>query len=89
MATQDTVTQLVSAIRAVAREVPGAREVVAKYCTAHDYTTPGKPKIAWNDEAARAALVDALVTDAFKVLGQLPEQPLGEQAANAVVPVLV
>ncbi|MFD7170134.1 IS1182 family transposase [Streptomyces violascens] len=84
VATQDTVTQLVSAIRAVAREVPGAREVVAGYCTAHDYSAPGKPKIAWNDEAARAALVDALVTDALNVLGQLPEQNLGEKAANAV-----
>jgi len=29
-------------------------------------------------------LVDALVTDAIRVLGHLPEQPLGEAAANAV-----
>ncbi|WP_206507956.1 IS1182 family transposase [Streptomyces chrestomyceticus] len=84
VATQDTVTQLIAAIRAVAREVPGAREAIAEYCTAHDYAVPGKPKIAWNDEAARAALVDALVTDAHRVLGRLPEQNLGEKAANAV-----
>ncbi|MDX3020010.1 IS1182 family transposase [Streptomyces acidiscabies] len=84
VATQDTVTQLIAAVRAVAREVPGAREIVAEYCTAHDYTVAGKPKIAWNDEAAREALVDALVTDALNVLGHLPEQNLGEKAANAV-----
>ena len=53
-------------------------------CTAHDYADPGKPKIAWDDEAARAALVDALVTDALNLLGHLPEQQLSEQAANAV-----
>jgi hypothetical protein len=83
-ATQDTVTQLVAAIRAALREVPGADQVVAAYCTAHDYTDPGNPKIAWNDEAARAALVDALVTDALNVLGHLPDQQLGEAGANAV-----
>jgi hypothetical protein len=84
VATQDTVTQLVASIRAVIREVPGADAVAAHWCTAHDYTNPGKPKIAWNDEQARADLVDALVTDALNLLGRLPEQELGEQAANAV-----
>ena len=43
VATQDTVTQLVSAIRKVAREVPGAAEQVAAVCTGHDYSRPGKP----------------------------------------------
>ncbi|MDH6708189.1 hypothetical protein P3T27_004928 [Kitasatospora sp. MAA19] len=54
------------------------------WCTAHDYTDPGKPKIAWNDERARADLVDVLVRDALNLLGRLPEQELGEAAANAV-----
>ncbi len=84
VATQDTATQLIAAIRAVAREVPGAREAIAEYCTVHDYAVPGKLKMAWNDEAARVALVDALVSDAHRVLGQLPQQNLGEKAANAV-----
>ncbi|MEV0282341.1 IS1182 family transposase [Streptomyces sp. NPDC050610] len=84
VATQDTVTQLVAAIRAVAREVPGAHAVIAAHCTAHDYTAPGKPKIVWNDEAARAGLVDALVTDALLLLGHLPEQELGAKAASAL-----
>lgn len=84
VATQDTVTQLIAAIRRVIREVPGAAEVAAVQCTAHDYADPGKPKIAWSDEEARAGLVDALVGDALRLLGHLPEQELGEKAANAV-----
>ncbi|MFF7365469.1 transposase, partial [Streptomyces sp. NPDC008125] len=84
VATQDTVTQLVAAVRAVIREVPGAGTVAAIHCTAHDYTDPGKPKIAWNDGQARADLVDALVGDALRLLGHLPDQQLGEKAANAV-----
>lgn len=84
VATQDTVTQLIAAVRAVIREVPGAAGVAAVQCTAHDYTDPGKPRIAWHDAQARAALVDALVGDALRLLGHLPEQDLGEKAANAV-----
>jgi IS5 family transposase len=84
VATQDTVTQLIAAIRRVIREVPGASGVAAVQCTAHDYRDPGKPKIAWDDEAARAALVDALVTDALNLLAHLPGQRLSGQAADAV-----
>lgn len=84
VATQDTVTQLIAAVRAVIREVPGADRAAAVQCTAHDYSDPGKPRIAWNDEQARADLVDALVGDALRLLGHLPDQQLGEKAANAV-----
>jgi hypothetical protein len=84
VATQDTVTQLIAAIRRVAREVPGAVEVIAAHCTAHDYDDPGKPVIAWNDPQARARLVDGLVSDAHRLLGHLPEQDLGPREAEAV-----
>jgi hypothetical protein len=84
VATQDTVTQLIAAVRRVIREVPGAAEVAGRCCTAHDYGDPGKPKIAWDDEEARAALVDALVTDALALLAHLPSQLRSDQAANAV-----
>ncbi|MGW2602612.1 IS1182 family transposase [Streptomyces klenkii] len=84
VATQDTVTQLIAAIRRVIREVPGAGAVADEYCWAHDYADPGKPRIAWNDEEARAQLVDALVADALNLLGRLPEQNLGPRAADAV-----
>jgi hypothetical protein len=92
VATQDTVTQLIAAIRRVRREVPGAAEVVARVTSAHDYDDPGKPAIAWNDEQARAALVDALVRDALAVLTATREQlgdpepasKAGQKAADAI-----
>ncbi len=71
VARQDTITQLVAAIRRVARDVPGAAEVVAARCTGHEYASPGKPRIAWDDEAAREALVSALVNDALDLLDGL------------------
>lgn len=84
VATQDTVTQLIAAIRRVRRMVPGAGEVVAEWCTAHDYDDPGKPAIAWDDAEARARLVDALVGDALRLLGHLPECEHGPEAAEAL-----
>jgi hypothetical protein len=58
--------------------------VVAEQCTAHDYDDPGEPVIAWDDEAARAVLVDALVGDAHRLLGHLPAAELGTKAVDAV-----
>jgi hypothetical protein len=84
VATQDTITQLIAAIRRVAREVPGATAVIAAHCTAHDYSDPGKPRIAWDDADAREQLVDVLVGDAHRLLGHLPEDELGSKAAEAV-----
>jgi transposase-like protein DUF772/DDE family transposase len=84
VATQDTITQLIAAIRRCARVVPGAAEQVAAVCTGHDYTQPGKPRIAWDDPAARDALVSALVNDAKALVAALAGRQLGEQAASAV-----
>lgn len=63
--TQDTVTQLCSMIRRVRKAVPAAAAVGV---VAHDYEAGGKPACAWDDPAARAELVTALVTDALAVL---------------------
>src|SRR5438270_2711828 len=84
VATQDTVTQLMAAVRRVRREVPGAADNVPAQCRAHDYDDPGKPAIAWDDAEARAGLVDALVGDAHRLLGHLPDQQLGAREAEAV-----
>jgi hypothetical protein len=84
VATQDTVTQLVAAIRRVAREVPGAAEQIALVCTGHDYSRPGKPAIAWDDPAAKDALVSALVNDANAVVTALQDRDLAERAASAL-----
>jgi Transposase domain (DUF772)/Transposase DDE domain len=84
VATQDTVTQLIAAIRRVRREVAGAAAVVAARCRAHDYDDPGKPAIAWDDKAAREALVSALVNDAITVLEALSDNELDDKATEAV-----
>jgi hypothetical protein len=54
VATQDTVTQLIAAVRRVARSVPGATEVIAQRCTGHDTAGPGEPVIAWDDRLSEA-----------------------------------
>jgi len=84
VATQDTVTQLIAAIRRVCREVPGAAAVVAANCHAHDYGDPGKPAIAWDDKAARDALVSALVTDAGIITAALGEGGMDDASAQAL-----
>ena len=84
VATQDTVTQLIAAIRRVRREVPGAAEVIAGQCRGHDYDEVGKPDIAWDDQAARDALVSALVDDANTVIAALAEAELDDKASQAL-----
>jgi len=87
VATQDTVTQLVSAIRRVRRVVPGAGAVEVG---AHDYDASGKPVCAWDDPEARAALVSGLVNDALAVMAALEGRALtGEQADAAGLLALV
>jgi IS5 family transposase len=87
VARQDTVTQLIAAIRRVGRDVPGAAELIVQLCTGHDYTDPGKPRIAWDDPAARDQLVSALVNDALALLDALEVdaiQEAGGKPADAV-----
>ncbi|MGA2827135.1 MAG: IS1182 family transposase [Streptosporangiaceae bacterium] len=84
VSTQDTVTQLVSAIRRAAREVPGAAGQIAAVCTGHDYSRPGKPKIDWDDPSAKEALVSALVNDANALVAALDADGLDERAASAL-----
>lgn len=86
VATQDTVTLLVAAMRKVARMVPGAAETIAEVAR-RDYSKPGKPDIDWDDEQAKRSLVSDLVDDALAVLGQLcgplaPERD--DKAADAL-----
>jgi transposase len=84
VATQDTVTQLIAAVRRVRRQVPGAAEVIAQRCHAHDWADAGKPAIAWDDNAARDALVSALVNDANTVVQVLRDAELDGSAAQAL-----
>jgi hypothetical protein len=58
--------------------------VIAEHCSGHDYRDPGKPAIAWDDPDARARLVDALVGDAHRLLGHLPDAELDARPAEAM-----
>ncbi|WP_341875644.1 IS1182 family transposase [Dietzia kunjamensis] len=93
VARQDTITQLIAQIRRVGREVPGTKELIATECarlaalTGQDYTAAGKPRIAWDDQAARDELVCALVGDAVALLAALDVQAItaaGGKPAEAV-----
>jgi IS5 family transposase len=82
VATQDTVTQLVAAVRRVRRLVPAA---AALRLGGHDYDLdPGKPACAWDDAEARDALVSALVGDALAVLAAVEGAELDAEQAEAV-----
>lgn len=79
--TQDTVTQLVSVIRRVRRQVPAAGEVDV---SAHDYEEGGKPMCAWDDPVARDELVTGLVNDALAILDHLKATDLDAHQAELV-----
>lgn len=87
VATQDTITQLISAIRRVGRIVPGAAEAIATVCTGHDYRRPGKPAIDWDEPGAKDTLVSALVNDAnalLEALAGIDEDEAEEPVAAAL-----
>ena len=84
VATQDTVTQLIAAIRRVARTVPGAAEVIAAHCRAHDYTRPGQAADRLGRRGCPRRAGGRAGRDAHRLLGHLPEQELDPSAAEAV-----
>lgn len=86
VARQDTVTQLIAAIRRVGREVPGVDALVPAVCTGYDYTQPGKPRIAWDDPAARDGLFSAPVTDALALLAAIDTADLEGQSRGCCGP---
>ena len=81
VATQDTVTQLVSMIRRVRRAIPAAAAVGV---VAHDYDQPGKPACAWDDPTARDELVTGLVNDARAILAAVSEIELDDEQQQLV-----
>jgi DDE family transposase len=81
VATQDTITQLVAAIRRGRRLVPAVREV---QLGGHNYDRPGKPECAWDDPQATQALVSGLVNDALAVLAAVADLELDGEQAEAV-----
>ena len=86
VARQDTVTQLIAAVRRVGRDVPDAAALIVSVCS-YDYSQTGKPTIAWDDPVARDELVSQLVTDALALIAALDVEQIsaaGGKAAEAV-----
>lgn len=81
VATQDTVTQLISQIRRVRQEVPRLAEVEL---LAHDYDAGAKPVIAWDDPVAKQQLVSALVNDALALIEASHDSELTREQQDAM-----
>ena len=84
VAAQDTVTQLIAAVRRAAREVPGAAAVIAAGCSGFDYARGSRPVLDYSDPQAAAELVSALVNDADVIVAALRDADLDEGAAAAL-----
>ncbi|MGH3371806.1 MAG: IS1182 family transposase, partial [Nocardioidaceae bacterium] len=86
VSTQDTVTQLRSAIRKLLGALEGSSlgvRVRMALSRGDDYAGPGKPPCDWDDREAREALVDALVRDALAALAVLDGRELDGPAREA------
>lgn len=85
MTTQDTVTMLRGAIRGLLRACPPelAAKVRGLLRRDDDYRSPGKPACDWTDRAAREALVDALVRDAYRAHYAVRGERLDPRVAEA------
>jgi Transposase DDE domain/Transposase domain (DUF772) len=83
--TQDTVTMLRGAIRGLLRACPSPLEAKVRGLLQRDddYRAPGKPACDWTDRAAREALVDALVRDAYRAHYALRGERLDPRVAEA------
>jgi len=86
VATQDTVTMIRSAIRAVLKAAPVelAEEIRQQLQRDDDYLQPGKPSCEWDDSSAREALVDALARDGRAVTRLLEGRAMAPQLEQAV-----
>lgn len=85
VATQDTVTLIRSAIRALLRIVDEKLNAKLSSCCKRDdeYIAPGKPSCDWDDVQAREALVDALARDAYAILAALDGRTLTSEVTQA------
>ena len=80
VATQDTVTQLISAVRRVKSAVPRLGSVELR----HDYSIIGKPVIDWSERTERDGVVSLLVNDATALLDAVGEDELSSTEEDAL-----
>jgi hypothetical protein len=85
VATMDTVTLLGAAIRGLLTVAEGRLEGELRgvLASGEEYASLAKPQIDWDDQAARAALVDARAQDAHAVLGVLQGRSLTQAVIEA------
>ena len=94
VATMDTITLIRSAVRGLLRaaaaeqgaDPPGAglaTALRAALASGDDYASTGKPQIDWDDAAAREALVDSRVQDAYALLAVVDGMAVSDQVAAA------
>jgi hypothetical protein len=85
VATQDTVTLIRSAIRALLKVVDDKLGTELRACCKRDddYVAAGKPSCDWDDAEAREALIDALARDAHAILAALDGRMLTTEVQQA------
>jgi IS5 family transposase len=85
--TQDTVSLIKGAIRRLltllSKTDPDAKAEIERALSRDDYAVAGKPAIDWDDEDARAELVDELVRDALSTLRALEGNQLSNDVKDA------
>jgi hypothetical protein len=87
VATQDTITLIRSAVRALLRatERPLRVELRALISSGDAYTDMAKPVIDWSDAAEREALIDSRAKDAHAILAHLDGRQLPAEVVQAAV----
>jgi hypothetical protein len=87
VATQDTITLIRSAVRALLRAAERSLrvELRALISSGDAYTDMAKPVIDWTDPAEREALIDSRARDAHALLAHLDGQALPAEVAQAAV----
>jgi IS5 family transposase len=80
VATQDTVTQIISAVRRVIAAVPQAGRVELR----HDYSLTGKPVIDWSSRPERDGVISLLIDDATALLDAVTALELSRDQQDAV-----
>ncbi|MEU4344998.1 IS1182 family transposase [Nocardia sp. NPDC023852] len=85
VATMDTITLVRSAIRGLltAADAELATMLRARVSSGDDYASAAKPVIDWDDEAARAQLIDSRAGDAMAMLAVLDGCELDEPTGRA------
>jgi len=84
VATMDTITLIRSALRGLLAVAGELEPTLRNACTSgDDYVATAKPRIDWDDSAARDALIDSRARDAQACLAVLDNRKLGSDMARA------